>query len=512
MNNNFENKNKKIRDLVNCDYYNINMKNKEKYEQFYTPSNVSIYMANMFDTYEEENITILDAGSGFGILSIYLVSKLLENKTIKSISLTLYEIDNIIVKYLESNMKKLKNISKEMGIEFNFEIKNEDFIYSAVESIKNKKNKKYNYVITNPPYKKMNNSSTHKIRLKSINIDVSNYYAAFILLSCIMLKKNGEIVAITPRSFCNGTYFYNFRKDLLSNMYFKDIHIFDSRKAVFNTESILQEVIIYHCKKNKIKKKQDVNIYYSNNSEFKDLDKQIIKHRDLVYGDDLIIRLPEQNEGKIIIEKMMSMKYSFNELNIDVSTGPIVDFRELDKNLSVKYKKNGVPIIYPENIAFGKTIWPLKKPKKYNYIIASESNMSKLRANGNYVLVKRITSKEENRRIISSIYDESVSNFKFVGFDNKVNYYHIKKEGMNIELAKGLCIYLNSTFVDIYFRMISGSTQVNVRDLKNIRYPDENQLIELGLYYDAHISSQEKIDEIIESVLFHKSIELNNEK
>ena len=295
-------------------------------------------------------------------------------------------------------------------------------------------------------------------------------------------------------------------------MYFKDIHIFDSRKAVFNTESILQEVIIYHCKKNKIKKKQDLNIYYSNNSEFKDLDKQIIKHRDLVYGDDLIIRLPEQNEGKIIIEKMMSMKYSFNELNIDVSTGPIVDFRELDKNLSVKYKKNGVPIIYPENIAFGKTIWPLKKPKKYNYIIASESNMSKLRANGNYVLVKRITSKEENRRIISSIYDESVSNFKFVGFDNKVNYYHIKKEGMNIELAKGLCIYLNSTFVDIYFRMISGSTQVNVRDLKNIRYPDENQLIELGLYYDAHISSQEKIDEIIESVLFHKSIELNNEK
>ena len=107
--------------------------------------------------------------------------------------------------------------------------------------------------------------------LKSINIDVSNYYAAFILLSCIMLKKNGEIVAITPRSFCNGTYFYNFRKDLLSNMYFKDIHILDCRKAVFNIPIIINSAT---CLDTKITKE-----YYS---------KIVIKQVDSLDGEWLL--------------------------------------------------------------------------------------------------------------------------------------------------------------------------------------------------------------------------------
>ena len=104
---------------------------------------------------------------------------------------------------------------------------------------------------------------------------------------------------------------------------------------------------------------------------------------------------------------------------------------------------------------------------------------------------------------MSALYKESLKT-KFVGFDNKLNYYHINKLGLSIEIAKGLCIYLNSTFVDLYFRMISGSIQVNISDLRNLRYPSKSQLLELSKYYKIKLAKQKIIDEHVENILFNK--------
>lgn len=83
-----------------------------------------------------------------------------------------------------------------------------------------------------------------------------------------------------------------------------------------------------------------------------------------------------------------------------------------------------------------------------------------------------MSSKEELKRISAAILDDKKMNVKEIAFDNKVNYYHINKEGLgNKNFAKGLTLYLNSLLVDDYFRTFSGSTQVNVTDLKGLKYP-----------------------------------------
>lgn len=113
-----------------------------------------------------------------------------------------------------------------------------------------------------------------------------------------------------------------------------------------------------------------------------------------------------------------------------------------------------------------------------------------------------MSSKEEQKRIVAAVYDSQQISRTKVAFDNKVNYYHINNMGLNNrELAKGLSLYLNSSLVDFYFRTFSGSTQVNVSDLKVLRYPSIEQLEILGESYEGELPSQDEIDTIINEVL-----------
>lgn len=68
---------------------------------------------------------------------------------------------------------------------------------------------------------------------------------------------------------------------------------------------------------------------------------------------------------------------------------------------------------------------------------------------GNYVLIKRLTSKEEKRRIVAVLFlEENIKATDWVGFENHPNILHINKAGLRPFLAKGLTLYLNFTFAD----------------------------------------------------------------
>ncbi|MGD6739431.1 hypothetical protein ACP5PY_25070 [Photobacterium leiognathi subsp. mandapamensis] len=67
--------------------------------------------------------------------------------------------------------------------------------------------------------------------------------------------------------------------------------------------------------------------------------------------------------------------------------------------------------------------------------------------------------------------------------------------------AKGLWVFLNSSLVDKYFRQMNGHTQVNATDLRTLRYPTREQLIDMGKAYDFEEFNQECVDHIIEHFL-----------
>lgn len=486
--------------FCNCEDI-INDINKSRYAQFHTPWNIACYMAKMFKKTKYKTVRILDPGSGFGILTAAFIDNilLLNKSNIKNIFVTMYEIDEKVIPKLNYNMNIITEICNKKGIEIKYRIYNENFIsaFSILEE-----NNTYNYVIINPPYMKLKTKSEEKKRLKELGLDSTNYYSAFVSLAKRVLIKNGEIVAITPRSFCNGEYFNGFRKDLLQDMSFDKIHLFESRNEVFINNEVLQESIIYHCVKNKLTSRKNVQISYSYDESFNNIIKKQCRIDDIILPNDdkLIIRILKHNEEDEISKKINLLDLTLDQLGISVSTGPVVDFREVDKSLLKDYKRGTVPIIFSEHIGFNYIEWPKLNAKKYNYIMPSDLNRNKLRNKGFYLLVKRITSKEDKRRIVSAICN--ISGYKYITFDNKVNYYHINKSGLSYNIVKGLNIYLSSTIVDIYFRTLSGNTQVNVSDLKSLKYPNESQILDLAKHYSYVKGNQKRIDNLINRILF----------
>jgi adenine-specific DNA-methyltransferase len=69
-----------------------------------------------------------------------------------------------------------------------------------------------------------------------------------------------------------------------------------------------------------------------------------------------------------------------------------------------------------------------------------------------------------------------------IGIENHLNFFHRKRAGLSVAMAKGLCRFLNSSVADRYFRQFNGHTQVNASDLRAFR-----KLVQENLYTAASV-------------------------
>ncbi len=358
----------------------------------------------------------------------------------------------------------------------------------------------FTHVILNPPYKKINGATQiHRI-LRSAGIETSNLYAAFVWLSACLTCPGGEIVAITPRSFCNGPYFRRFRKALLGLVDFRQIHTFESRREAFADDSVLQENVIFHGIRSE-HRQGTVKISVSRGRDFGDMRVREVPFRDVVVPDDpdTFIHLAERDDGRQAMEWIAQLGATLPELDLDVSTGRVVDFRAREF-LRKDPEPGTVPLIYPCHFEDGFVRWPLQGAKKPNAIVSSDRTESLLVPTGYYVLTKRFTAKEERRRIVGVIYDPTRMDARLVGFENHLNYFHSRGRGLPPDLARGLAVFLNSSLLDRYFRLFSGHTQVNATDLRKMRYPSREQMVRLGQEVKTSLPDQQSIDSALAEV------------
>lgn len=472
--------------------------------QFLTPSPVAHLMASMMK-YNNSEVYILDPGAGVGSLFAACVAELCRrHPRPELISVTAYEIDEKLAEYLPDTMQLCLKECQRLGIKFIGEVKKTDFIKASVDILHGDlfsqiyQRPKFNCIIMNPPYKKIHSESDARILLRQIGIETSNYYTGFLFSAIQLLQAGGEMVAITPRSFCNGPYFKAFRKSFLSEMSLSRIHLFESRQLAFSDDKVLQENLIFHSIKT-VKKSNKIIITSSLGPEDGIVSSHEVSYEDVVHPEDLhsFIHIVPDKSGKQTAEKINRLKISLDDLGLTVSTGRVVDFR-FKEFLRATADKDTIPLIYPTHIANGNVIWPKTNTNKSNAIIVSPETQELLIPNENYVVIKRFSSKEEKKRIVAAVYDGNRLPGVSVAFENHLNYIHRHGKGLELSLARGLAVFLNSSLVDSYFRQFSGHTQVNASDLRSIKYPTLEQLNSIGLQITDTFPGQEEIDNIID--------------
>ncbi|ROT27232.1 BsuBI/PstI family type II restriction endonuclease [Micromonospora sp. HM5-17] len=469
--------------------------------QFFTPRVVAERIAAEPSLPKSGVLRVLDPGAGSGSLSAALVARVLRERPALTVGVTAVELASGLHDTLRQTLEDCQETARALGGQFNYELVAADFIPWAAARVSGVldlvgEQPRFDLVIQNPPYRKVARSSAVRRHLQSVGLDVPNLYAAFLALGVHLLTEGGQLVAITPRSFANGTYFRQFRKQFFSLLGVDRINVFQERGALFADLSVLQENIILTG--TRARRSEKVTIVTSRG--YADpTHERLVTYEDIIRPDDpeSFLHIPTDVEDDRAADIVAELPATLADLGLNVSTGRVVDFRVKDA-LRAMPTADTVPLIYPGHLQNGRVNWPLPAYRKPNAIVADASTASLLLPAGYYVLVKRFSAKEETRRVVASVYRPADVPADRVAFENHLNVFHRDGNGLDEPLAVGLAIWLNSNVLDTHFRQFSGHTQVNATDLRNLRYPDAAQLRRLSENVrPGEWPSQDEIDALV---------------
>jgi adenine-specific DNA-methyltransferase len=458
---------------------------KSQLGQFMTPPSVAEFMASLFALPAKRPVRLLDAGAGQGALTSAFIERV---NGASPISATAFEFDDQILPDLRANLAALR---QHTNVEC--ELIEGDFIDAAANRICLGKGTRYSHAILNPPYKKIGNDSHHRALLRAAGLETVNLYTGFVGLALELLEPGGELVAIIPRSFCNGPYYQPFRRFVMRRAAIKHIHLFDARNKAFKDDGVLQENIVIKLVRGA--EQGAVTVSTSTDDSFADYEEKNHAFTRIVFPDDAdaFIHIPTGDDEQLL--ERASFGHNLSDLGLTVSTGPVVDFR-LKEDLRANSERDTVPLLYPGHFGASGLQWPKPGFKKPNAIRDTLATRKWLYPNGFYAVVRRFSSKEERRRIVANVIDPARLPTAMIGIENHLNVFHTKRQPISENLAHGLAAYLNATAVDTYFRRFNGHTQVNATDLRAMRYPNRDALIALGQWAKGRVSvSQEEIDE-----------------
>jgi len=189
------------------------------------------------------------------------------------------EYDNTIF----NNIKDIK-----FGDTNNVNLLNMDYLNYTIT-------KKYDLIITNPPYFIIKKEEVDKKYYKYFD-GRPNIFVLFIIHSLFKLNDNGILAFILPKSFCNCLYYNNLRVYINKN--YKIIDVFDcSNEKYLETEQDTIILIIQNTKK-------------FNNKEY------------IYINDDILLINTKKNIKKI--NELLKNSTTLKKLNFNVNVGNVV--------------------------------------------------------------------------------------------------------------------------------------------------------------------------------------------
>ncbi len=463
---------------------------RKQHGQVFTPPEVAGFMASLLGAFPE-NFRLLDPGAGAGCLTAAVCERVIHLASPRKMELHVFETEPALTQLLRRNLEGCKQRLSDAGHSLSYTIHEEDFIAAASPYLDQQLlfdepniRDDFDAVIMNPPYFKVRKDSAAAKLMAKVVHGQPNAYAFFLTLAARLLKENGELVAITPRSFCNGLYFRGFRKWFFRRMALDHIHLFESRTDVFKEASVLQESVI--TKSHRFGHQATTTAITGSYGKVIDKQQDIAKLPTTAVVDnsrgEYLVKIPVAEDDRKIMRLVESLPTRFDETGLGISTGPIVTFRATDLLLWKTNGNSAVPLLMPHNVKPFKIVWPVVRKQHPVAIVDSEVSRRRklLLPTQNYVVLKRFSAKEERRRLTAGCLLRREQQTERIGLENHLNYiFHTQRE-LTEDETFGIASLFNSVLLDRYFRILSGNTQVNATEIRNLHFPSLEVIAAIG--------------------------------
>jgi len=457
--------------------------------QFFTPIPIGRFMSKMFEI-EGNSFRLLDPGAGTGNLIAAFCQRLLDRSENVKLVADAYENDPTLSRFLAKVLEACKQELEAEGHLFDYNIYDQDFILANEGRFRQsgalwgpERDISYDFAIANPPYYKLSKNSPQSTVMSELICGQPNIYALFMAVAASVVKPGGQMVFITPRSFCSGLYYKKFREWLLNHVQILQIHTFESRKEIFDKDGVLQENIILKAKKSRRPKHAEITMTVTRNKDLSKPRRLSAQYTDIVArrNGEKFIRIPASSLDLDVLHMVDSWPMTLKDVGLQISTGPVVPFRATEYLLpKLSGNQKSVPLLWMHNVRRMAVVWPAHKTRKPSAIRVSDASRRLLLPVKNYVLLKRFSSKEQRRRLEAAVMLESDFSHDLVGIENHLNYIHRPKGNLTVDEAFGIAALLNTPLIDNFFRSLNGNTQVNAVDIRSLPLPTVEDIGKIG--------------------------------
>ena len=171
----------------------------------FTPLPIATFIADLLPE-PAGPVRALDAGAGQGSLTVAFIAC---GHGWHRITVDTYELDERVTPALRSTLAELSTKNVDAGLA------GSDFLEAASAMITLDRGVRYDRASLNPPYRKIGTGSPERTLIAAAGLETVNLYSGFVGLGLKLMAEGGHLVAIIPRSFCNGPYYRAFRHLLL---------------------------------------------------------------------------------------------------------------------------------------------------------------------------------------------------------------------------------------------------------------------------------------------------------
>jgi adenine-specific DNA-methyltransferase len=443
--------------------------------QYFTAPPLARFMASLLRQREGEHVRVLDPGAGTGMLGLAAAVSLVRRGAPR-VELVAVEPEPRAREQLVASYARAGEI---LGPGFVASVIDADVLELAEPGLGTPKLAPFDVVIANPPYFKL--SPTDKRAGGSPNI-----YTRFMEVSSRLLRPGGELCFIVPRSFAAGRYFRPFRREFHRRMELTRVHVFESRRAAFCDDGVLQEnIVVYYRRLPEPPRVEDM-VEVSSSAGTADLEgcaSVRVPRRSILDPADTnaLLALPANADDLQVLRRVRSWSHTLADHGLEISTGPVVPFRA--KALLCQ-SPNGAPVaplLWMQHVRAEGVEWPLAAGFRKPEHILTSAGAKLLVPNATYVLLRRFSAKEQARRLTAAPLLEGQLAGDWLGLENHLNFVHRPGGSLSEDEALGLSAVFNSRVLDGYFRVVNGNTQVNATDVRAMPLPPLTMIKAIGV-------------------------------
>lgn len=323
----------------------------------------------------------------------------------------------------------------------------------------------FEYVIANPPYAKWPSrllSAEQKRRFSATTYGHPNLYGLFLQVGVELLANGGRMAFINPKSFVSGLYFKKLRSFLIAKLDIQRFDTFGRRTGLF--DGVLQDVVIMIGER-RAERVDAIEIREFVGAPDQPPAKQVsVARSSVLLGDrfDNAFFVDADELTHQLLARMTEETVPLEDLGIKVATGTVV-WNRLKGHMRDAKGQKALPLIWGNGIRSYRFLRLGNREGGATHALLDDRTEG-IVSKGQALLVKRMTAKEEARRLVACrVPDQYAGSDDGYFAENHVNLVFAAPDAqIDLDTVLGL---LNSRLYDYVFRALNGNTQVSATEL-----------------------------------------------